>query len=472
MNKLVALRIGIGFLMVFVSVDAYGDSGGDYWPTWRGPDATGVAPNGNPPLTWSETENIKWKVKLPGQGTSSPIVWADRIFFQTAIKTDKKGTSAAPAGSEGRDPNRGGNRRRPFHGGRTPTNVYKFDLVCLDRKTGKLLWQKTAREELPHEGHHPNHGFASYSPVTDGKHVWVNFGSRGVHCFDIDGNHKWSRNLGKMTAKMMFGEGSSPALAGDAVIVVMDHESDSSIYALSKKTGDTIWKKGRDEATSWATPVAVEVDGKMQVIASAMNFVRSYDLKTGNLVWQCSGQTANVIPCPVVGLGKVFCTSGFRGSALQAIELGRTGDLSGSDAISWQVNEATPYVPSPFLYGDKIYVCSGNKAIISCYQAKTGKANFVKQRLEGMREIFASPVGAANRVYFVGRNGVSQVIKHAEEFQVLATNTLNDKFDASPAIVGDELFLKGKTYLYCIAKPRDKKDNVKKTADKGTNESG
>jgi len=288
----------------------------------------------------------------------------------------------------------------------------------------------------------------------------------------VDGNHKWSRNLGKMTVKMMFGEGSSPALAGDAAIVVMDHEGDSFIYALSKKTGETIWKKGRDEVTSWATPVAVEVDGKMQVIASAMNFVRSYDLKTGNLVWQCSGQTANVIPCPVVGLGKVFCASGFRGSALQAIELGRTGDLSGSDAISWQVNEATPYVPSPLLYGDKIYLCSGNKAIISCYQAKTGKANFVKQRLEGMREIFASPVGAANRVYFVGRNGVSQVIKRAEEFQVLATNTLDDKFDASPAIVGSELFLKGKTYLYCIAEPRAKKDNVKKTADKDSRESG
>jgi outer membrane protein assembly factor BamB len=452
MNKLKALRFGIGFMMVFVSVGAYGDSGGDYWPTWRGPDATGVAPKGNPPLVWSETENIKWKAKLPGQGTSSPIVWADKIFFQAAIKTDKKGTSAAP---EGQNPDSGGNRRRPFHGGRAPTNVYKFDLVCLERKSGKILWQKTAREELPHEGHHRDHGgFASYSPVTDGKHIWTSFGSRGVHCYDIDGNHKWSRDLGKMKVKMMFGEGSSPALAGNAVIVVMDHEGDSSIYALNKKTGKTIWKKGRDESTSWATPIAVEVDGKMQVVASAMNFVRSYDLETGSLVWQCRGQTANVIPCPVVGFEKVFCTSGFRGSALLAIELGRTGDLSGSDAISWQVNEATPYVPSPLLYGDKIYVCSGNKAIISCYQAKTGTANFVKQPFEGMRDIFASPVGAANRVYFVGRNGVSQVIKLAEEFQVLATNTLDDKFDASPAIAGDELFLKGKTYLYCIANPR------------------
>lgn len=458
MNKLAALRIGIGFLIALFSVDAYGDSRGDYWPTWRGPGATGVAANGNPALTWSETENIKWKVKLPGQGTSSPIVWADRIFFQTAIKTDKKVTSAAQAGSEGRDPDRSGNARRPFHGGRTPTNVYKFDLVCLDRKSGKILWRKTAREELPHEGHHPNHdGFACYSPVTDGKHVWAGFGSRGVHCYDVDGNHKWSRDMGKMRKKMMFGEGSSPALAADAVIVVMDHEGDSFIYALNKKTGETVWKKPRDEATTWATPIVVAVNGKMQVVISATKRIRSYGLETGNLIWQCGGQTGNVIPSPVSGFGKVFCTSGFRGNALQAIELGRTGDLTGSDAVSWQVDEATPYVPSPLLYGDKIYVCSGNRAIISCYQAKTGKANFVKQQLEGMREIFASPVGAANRVYFVGRDGVSLVIKRAEEFQALATNTLDDRFDASPAIVGDELFLKGKTYLYCIAEPREKR---------------
>ncbi|MFQ5798448.1 MAG: PQQ-binding-like beta-propeller repeat protein [Bacteroidota bacterium] len=451
MNRLVALIISIIFVTALTWVRAYGDSRSDYWPTWRGPYATGVAPKGNPPMTWSETENIKWKVKLPGQGTSSPVVWGDRIFFLTAIKTDKKGTVASETGSESQGLN--SSRRQPFHGGRRPTNVYKFDLVCLDRKTGKLLWQKTARKELPHEGHHPNHGFASYSPVTDGKYVWASFGSRGVHCYDIDGNHKWSRDLGKMTTKLMFGEGSSPALAGDAVIVVMDHEGDSFIYALNKETGETIWKKDRDEGTSWATPLPVEVNGKMQVVTSATNFVRSYDVKTGDLIWQCGGQTANVIPSPVVGFGMVYCTSGFRGNALQAIELGHTGDLTGSDVIEWQASEATPYVPSPLLYGDKLYVCSGNKAIVSCYQARTGKANFVKQPLKKMREIFASPVGVADRVYFVGRDGKTQVIKRSERFQVLANNALDDKFDASPAIVGSELLLKGKEHLYCIANP-------------------
>jgi outer membrane protein assembly factor BamB len=194
------------------------------------------------------------------------------------------------------------------------------------------------------------------------------------------------------------------------------------------------------------------VAGQMQVIANGRNFVRGYDLKTGEVLWKCSGQTENVIPTPVVGFGKVYCASGFRGSALQAIELGRTGDLTGTDAVRWQVNEATPYVPSPILINDKLYFCSNNKAIISCYQAEDGKANFTRQALEGPKGIYASPVGALDRVYFAGRNGVTVVVKVSDTYEVLATNTLDDGFDATPAIVGDEIYLKGNQSLYCIAK--------------------
>jgi len=440
MNRLLSKTLVTALIAFWTGVCAYGESASDYWPTWRGPESNGVALKGNPPVTWSETENVKWKVEVPGEGSSSPIVWGDKLFFNTAVETDKKGV---PAASEGQD--------RPFHGGEAPTNIYKFDLVCLDRNTGKLLWQKTAREDMPHEGHHPDHGFASYSPVTDGVHVWAYFGSRGLHCYDMDGNHKWSVDLGKMEKRMMFGEGSSPALVGDTVVVVVDHEGDSFIIAVDKETGETVWKTDRDEGTAWATPLGVEVDGKVQIVTCATKLIRSYDAGTGELIWQCGGLTANAIPSPVTGFGKVFCTTGHRGSALLAIELGRTGDLTDSDAIRWQVNEATPYVPSPFLYGDNIYVCMVNSAVISCYQAETGKPNFVKQQLKGMDGIYASPVGAAGRVYFVGRDGKTVVIKRSEKLEVLATNTLDDEIDASPAIVGDELFLKGKTHLYCIA---------------------
>jgi len=415
-------------------------SAAENWPKWRGPEGTGVAPGGNPPTTWSETENIKWKVAVPGKGTSSPIIWEDKILFQTAILAQE--TAAASPGSAG-----GGRRSMS----QAPSGVYSFDLVCLDRATGKLLWQKPVRREKPHEGHHRDHGFASYSPVTDGKHIWASFGSRGLHCFDLDGNLKWSRDLIKMETRAGFGEGSSPALAGDSVVVVLDHEGDSVIFAFNKDTGDPLWRKDRDERTSWATPVAVDVNGKTQVITNATTFVRSYDAKTGAIIWQCTGQTVNTIPTPVIGFGKVFCTSGFRGSALLAIELGRTGDLTGSDAIAWQVNEGTPYVPSPLLHGEKIYVCAGNNPVISCYEAKTGKANFVQQRLADIKGVYASPVGAADRVYFVGRNGVTAVIKNSGTLEILATNSLDDGFDASPAIVGDEMYLKGRASLYCIA---------------------
>lgn len=462
MKRLAVLTVVVVLLMVSVSIDARGASGGDNWPAWRGPDATGAARNGNPPITWSETESVKWKVKVPGDSLSSPIIWADKIFYLTAIETDKKVEPATdankpqdqpPAGQTSPEQSRGSGRGGMMS--KPPTAVYKFDMICMDRKTGNILWQKTACQEVPHEGHHPQNGsFAAYSPVSDGKYIWAGFGSRGVYCYDMDGNLKWSRDLGnKMKMRMSFGEGSSPALAGVALIVVMDNEGDSFIYALNKETGETIWQKTRDEKTSWATPLVMEVNGKMQVVTSATKFIRCYDVKTGDIIWQCSGQTENVIPTPVSGFGKVFCTSGYRRSSLQAIELGHTGDLSDSNAISWNVKKGTPYVPSPLLFGDKIYVCSVNKAVISCYQATTGKAYFVEQPLEGMGEIYASPVGVADRAYFVGRDGITKVIKKSNEFQVLATNKLDDKFDASPAIAGNELFLKGKVNIYCITKP-------------------
>ncbi|MCK4998266.1 MAG: PQQ-binding-like beta-propeller repeat protein [Anaerohalosphaera sp.] len=214
----------------------------DNWPAWRGPDMNGISANGNPPVKWSETENVKWKVKLAGDTSdSSPIIFGDKLIFQEAVKTDKKAdasASAAPAAG-----------RRRF-GGRKPTNIYKFNIVCLDRNTGSEIWSKTVAETLPHEGHHGDHGFASFSPITDGKHIWANFGSRGVHCLDMKGTVIWSKDLGKMQTRNSFGEGSSPVITGDKLIVVMDHEGDSFIAALNKNTGDIVWKKKRDELTS------------------------------------------------------------------------------------------------------------------------------------------------------------------------------------------------------------------------------
>jgi len=443
------LGITVVFLLTAICTHTLAARADDCWPTWRGPAATGTAAKGNPPVTWSESENIKWKVEIPGKGHSSPVIWGNKIFLQTAIDTGQaKSAEAQPAQPPAAAP---GGRRGP--GGPAPKTIHKFDLLCLDRTTGKVLWQKTATQAVPHEGHQPTGTFASYSPVTDGKYVWASFGSRGLYCYDMEGSLKWSKPLPTMRTIMGFGEGSSPALAGDAIIVVCDQEAGSAIFAFNKTTGEQLWRKDRDEPTSWATPAVVEVDGKTQVIVSATKLIRSYDAKTGDLIWQCSGQVKNVIPSPVLGFGMVFCTSGYQGSSLQAIKLaGKTGDLSGTDAIAWQVKKATPYVSSPLLYGNRIYVFSVLKPVLSCYDAQTGKPLFTEQTLVGISQVYASPVGVADRVYCPGRNGVTVVIKNADPFGVLATNKLDDGFDASPAVIGDELYLRGNKFFYRIAK--------------------
>jgi outer membrane protein assembly factor BamB len=287
--------------------------------------------------------------------------------------------------------------------------------------------------------------------MTDGQHVFAYFGSRGLYCCDMDGKLQWSQDFGDMRIVMSFGEGSSPALYRDTVIVNWDHEGESFITALDKHTGKTLWKQARDERTSWSTPLVVEHDGKPQVIVSATGKIRSYAPDTGQVIWECAGLTRNVIPSPVVGNGMVYATSGYQGNALLAIRLGRVGDLTGTDAIAWSHKKSTPYVPSPLLYDDKLYLFAGNNAVLSCFDAKSGRVLIDAERIEVLEGVYASPVGANGRVYLVGRNGVTLVLKPSDKLQVLATNRLDEKFDASPALAGEDLFLRGREYLYCLA---------------------
>ena len=444
-------------LLAVSSLAIAADDPNQTWPQWRGPLATGSSPTANPPTVWSESKNVRWKVPVPGEGSSTPIVWADRVFIQAAINNGKKSAaqiSPAPVSQALAAPlpqqRRGG--RGGFGGGAKPTEAYQFVLCCLDRKTGKTLWQKIAREVVPHEAHHPTEGFfACQSPITDGQHVYAYFGSEGLYCYDFEGNQIWSKDLGKMRILLGFGEGSSATLHKDRVIVNWDNEDDSFITALDKSTGKTLWKTPRDEKTTWATPLVVEFNGKAQVITAGTKKIRAYDVETGQLIWESKGLTRNVIPSPVYGDGVVYLTSGYQGNSLQAIRLGATGDLSNSDSILWTVNKKTPYVPSPLLYQGRIYLFSSNSEILSSFDAKTGKPLVDGQRVDGLVGVFASPVAAADRVYLTGRNGAIVVIKASDKFEPVATNVLDDKFDASPAIAGNELFLRGRQSLYCIA---------------------
>jgi outer membrane protein assembly factor BamB len=287
--------------------------------------------------------------------------------------------------------------------------------------------------------------------VTDGEHLYVPFGSRGYYCYDLEGNLKWEKDLGDMRTKMGFGEGASPALAGRLLIIHWDHEDQSFILALDKKTGAEVWRKPRDETSSWSTPLIVEHDGRRQAIVAASKRTRSYDTETGDLLWEAAGLTGNVIPMPVAGHGMVYVMSGFRGFSIQAIKLSSRGDVTDTDNIVWSVRRSAPYVPSPVLSGDRLYMSKSNDAYLSCLNALTGEVIYQDQALPGVRSIYASPIAANGHVYIVGREGTVMVIKDAPAFEVVATNKLNDRLDASPVALEKDLFLRGHEHLYCIS---------------------
>ena len=411
------------------------------WPQWRGPHATGVATHANPPLEWSETKNLRWKIAVPGNGLSSPIVWGDRVFITTAIATEHSAAPETPSAGEG--------RRR----GIAPAGKLKFVLLAIARRDGKILWERTALETTPHEGTHNDGSWASNSAITDGEHVIAHFGSRGIFCYDMHGKLVWQKDLGDMTTRNGFGEGSSPALHGNTLVINWDHEGESFIVALDKRNGKELWRATRDEVTSWSTPLIVTpAAGVVQGIVSATNRVRAYDLTNGAVLWETGGMTVNAIPSPVAAEGMVYVTSGFRGSALRAIRFAEAkGDITGSPAVVWKYDQDTPYVPSPVLYGDKIYFLKVNSGILSCLNTKTGEVHYGPQRLEEIANIYASPVAAAERVYLTSRDGMTLVLKHGAAFAVLARNKLEDDIDASPALVDREIYLRGRKFLYCIA---------------------
>jgi outer membrane protein assembly factor BamB len=410
----------------------------DNWHQWRGPEATGVAPRGEPPVQWGEKTNVKWKTPLPGRGSSTPIVWGDQVFVLTASDT---GRQADPKDIAKPDP-RFESKTRP------PTTIHQYVVTSIDRQTGKVRWQQVAVEQVPHQGHHETHSYAAFSPTTDGKHLYVSFGSRGLFCYDLAGKLQWKTDPGDMHTRFGWGEASSPVIAGDTLIVNWDHEGQSFILALAARTGKVRWKMDRTEPTSWSTPLVVEHQGKTQVIVNATNRVRSYDLATGKVLWECGGQTVNVIPSPVSADGMVYCLSGYRGGAGLAIPLDSQGDVTGKSV--WRIERGTPYVPSPVLSAGRLWFTQGNLGLLTCMEAATGKPIIDRERLPGLASLYASPVAAAGRIYFVGRDGTALVLKQADKLEVLATSRLDDAIDASPAVVGKQLFLRGAKHLYCI----------------------
>jgi len=345
-----------------------------YWPQWRGPYATGVSRTADPPLEWSETKNIRWKVEIPGRGSGTPVIWGDRVFVLSAVPAVENGAAShEPRGASAKVP-------------------HKFAVMALDRKTGRTIWERTAYEHTPHEGSHPQWGtWASSSAMTDGERVYAFFDSFGLYAYDMDGKPLWQKDLGDKKMRQEFGEGQTPVLYKNRIVVQWDHQGQSFITALDKLTGQELWRKDRQEIDSWGTPLVVEQNGRPQVVTTAMNHIRAYDLETGADVWEGPGLTMNPIPSAVYEDGIAILMSGFRGNQLRAVRIADAkGDITSSGAQVWTLEKDTPYVPSPLLYDGIVYFLKTNNGLLTAVDAKTGKPHYQLQRLEGVPNVFAS----------------------------------------------------------------------------------
>ena len=452
-----AVLAAVGLLLGAAPLDAQD------WASWRGPEDDGIA-RGDAPITWTESEDVKWKVTIPGRGHSSPVVWGNQIFVTTAVQID--GQSVPNPATAGRiRPGRGGNgggghpggvrggprSRRSPHGDSGPQVAHRFLLLSIDKTTGDVLWERVVTEATPHEGFHPQYGsFASHSPVTDGEHVVAYFGSRGLYSYDLDGNLRWHKDLGQMSKILRFGEGTPPVLHADRVIIKFDHEGESFIVALDKATGDEVWRTARDEFTSWSPPLVVEHQGLKQIVVAATRKVRSYDYETGEVIWEVAGLGRNQIPAPVHEGDLVYVMSGFIGPNLMAVRLGGRGDLTGSDHIVWGNRQATSYTPSPILHENQLYVLTDG-GVLTNFNATTGDVHY-RERLPGPSNFKASPVGVNGKLYLASEEGQVFVVRMGPVYELLATNSLEEAtFIATPAIVDGEIVLRSQSVLYCIS---------------------
>ncbi len=456
------------FLCSITAAYASGAEPAGSWPTWRGPSFDGIA-EGTGPLSWSDDSGVRWRLPIPGRGFSTPVIHGNRIFVTTAIPLAPRVERPAPPHHEtptgpnrraGEDGPKGGGKRGPKKGpkkGPQGREVdHEFALICIERESGRVAWRDTVARVTPHESYRPTDGsHCNQSPVTDGVHVWTWFGSRGVFCHDIAGKRVWSRDLGvKLRIYHEYGEGTSPVLDGGLLYLKADHEAGSFLIALDAETGATVWRADRDEPTSYSCPLPVTDDGRRQLIATGSNRVRSYDARTGAVIWECGGLGMNAIPTPVAGGGLVFAMTGYQNPMLLAIRLGGRGDISDSNRVAWRNSRGNSYVPSPLYWRGKLFVLADG-GFLSCYDARTGKPHYQQWRI-GTGNLFkASPVMAGGRLYLAGENENVFVASTDETPRILATNKLADqRFVASPAIAGGELYLRSESELFRISSNR------------------
>jgi outer membrane protein assembly factor BamB len=405
------------------------------WPQWRGPFNTGMAVGGAP-LRWDDRANVRWSLLIPGRGHSTPAVAGTRLFLTTAIPTGR-GTRPATEGRAG--------------GGAEAGLEHRFEVIAVDRQAGRIAWQRTAIVATPHEGYHRVYGsFASNSPVTDGTRVFAFFGSRGLYAYDLDGTLLWQKDFGvRMRMDLAFGEGTPLTLHDNRLLLHFDHLDTGFLVMLDPATGREIWRAPRTEPYNWAAPYVATHAGRREVVVSGLT-VRSYDFETGALLWEAGGLGENTIPQPVHTGDLVFAMSGHTVRRLMAIRLGRSGRLTGSEAIAWSTDRGAPYTPSPVVHDNRLYVLT-DAGQLSVFNAATGQALYQQARLPKPYNFKASPVGANGRLYLATEDEDVVVVRMGDTFEVLATNTMpGQSFIASPVIVDGNLYLRSRTHLFSI----------------------
>ena len=424
------------------------------WAQFRGPNANGVFTTKGLPVEWGADKNIAWKVELPGAGWSQPVVWGGRIFVTTSETDNQK----KPRGGEF-DPgfSFGG---FSFSGGKAPDVIYRWKVLCLDGATGKVVWERTAREGKPNTPIHRNNTYASETPATDGERVVAYFGMTGIYCYDMAGKLLWSKDLGSFPMQMGWGSGSSPVLYGDRIFIQCDNDKISFLVALDKKTGDELWRVARDEKSNWSTPYIWKNKQRTELVTAGGTKMRSYRPENGELLWEMNGYGRTAIT-PVGDEEMLYVDSydrmmGGRGS-LVAIRAGASGDISlkvgetSNSFVAWSAPLNTYRVASPLLYAGCLYNLDQQSGTIRCYDAKTGALHY-RERLPGARGFTSSPWAGDGKVFFLDETGLTVVLDAGPMLKVVATNKMDETFWSSAAIMGENLLLRGVDHLYCIGK--------------------
>jgi len=421
------------------------------WPSFRGPHASGVADGQFPPLTWDAARghNVRWKTPIPGLGHSCPVVWGDRVYLTTAVSGD--GKSALRTGQYGDVDSV------------KETAEHTWLVYCLDRNSGKVIWERTACKGVPKVKRHSKGSHANPTPATDGRHVVASFGSEGLYCYDPEGRLLWKKDLGTLDsgwfydADYQWGFGSSPVLYNGLVLVQCDVGKGSFVAAYRVADGKEVWRTARDEVPSWGTPTVVGGPGRAELVTNATKYARGYDVQTGAELWRLGRHSEITVPTPVFGEGLIFITSGYRPvQPIYAVRPGAAGDVTLKDgktssaAVAWSTSTGGPYMPTPLVYRGRLYTCS-NAGIVTCYEAKTGKQVY-KERLGGSGGYTASPVAADGKIYFTGEESCVRVVRAGSKFERLAVNPLGEACLATPAISDGMIFIRTEHHLFGLGR--------------------